>query len=77
MSTQKTIHIQGEMREDTLHKVDDLKKRLGSSSRMSAVASSVYIADFVTKIINKGGQVILEDRDGRKSLLDVSVFYAS
>lgn len=55
----KLVHVN--MTENTLHKIDDIQKRVHAENKTTAIRNSIDIADMVTEVISRGGKVILEE----------------
>ncbi len=62
----KLVHVN--MTENTLHKIDEVQGRVHAENKTTAIRYSIDIADMITKVISRGGKVILEE-NGNKYIM--------
>ena len=55
--------VQINMTEDTLNKVNKIKKQLSIDTRTNSIRSAIDIADLIINAISSGGNIIIE-KDG-------------
>lgn len=53
------VHVN--MSENTLQKINEVKKRVHADNKTTAIRYSIDIAAMITDVISKGGKVILEE----------------
>lgn len=63
--------VEVRMRDDTLLQVDQLQNRVHAPSRSDALRRAVELTDVVTKAIQHGARVIIEEKDGRQVEVNV------
>lgn len=68
VSKTKLVHVN--MTNDTLEKIDEVKDRIHAENKTTAIRYSIDIAAMITKVMSKGGKVILEE-DGQKYLMKI------
>lgn len=58
--------VQVKMSEDTLSKIENVQNRIHSETKTGAIRSSIAIANMVIDAISNGGNVIIEEKNGKK-----------
>lgn len=64
--------VQVRMRENTIHQLDQIQKRVGSPSRSDAVRRSIEFYDLLINAVEHGERIVIEGRDGEKRQLIIS-----
>jgi hypothetical protein len=64
----KLVHVN--MSENTLNKIDEVKERVQAGNKATAIRYAVDIAAMITKVMSRGGKVILEE-DGQRYIMKI------
>lgn len=68
-TTTELQQIHMNVRPKTLAQIKELKIMLGTDSQTDTIVSAIRIAEMITKIIKEGGEVIMENKSGKKASL--------
>lgn len=71
----KLTPVSMNLSEETLHKINGVKKRLNSTNRTMAVRSAIDIAEIVLDTASHGGKIILEEANGERYLMKIPGIY--